>query len=107
MEEEKIPNTGLPKLHKCEPFAINVVPGKIYKWCTCGLTQSQPFCDNIHRRIETITNETGEEVMPYRSLKVEFDEPQEVFFCQCRQTKTPPFCDGTHKTIKQPNGENN
>jgi len=80
-----------PVVYKCEPALVKVEPGKIYSWCTCGLSEKQPLCDGAHKKIEG---------MPFRSLKVEFDSEQEVWFCQCKQTKTPPFCDGTHHTVK-------
>jgi CDGSH-type Zn-finger protein len=92
-----IPNNNLPKIAACEPVMIKVMPGKIYSWCTCGLSEKQPLCDGMHKCIETVTNEQGEEVLPFRSLKVEFEKEEEVWFCQCKQTKTPPFCDGSHK----------
>ena len=85
---ELIPNEGLPKSALCEPAGIKVEPGKVYSWCTCGLTEKSPFCDSIHKRIEGT---------PYRSIKVQFDKAETIWFCQCKQTKTPPFCDGTHK----------
>ena len=86
-----IPNENLPRLSACEPAGVMVEPGKVYSWCTCGLSLKQPFCDNAHRDIETT---------PYRSIKVQFDKAEEVWFCQCKQTKTPPFCDNTHLIIK-------
>lgn len=98
---ETIPNTNLPKIADCKPVAVTVVPGKIYSWCTCGLSEKQPFCDGTHKRIEPVINEQGESVLPYKSLKTEFDKEEEVWFCMCKHTKTPPFCDGTHKTLKK------
>lgn len=80
----------LPKIAACSPQIIKVIPGKVYSWCSCGLSEKQPFCDNAHRNIEG---------MPYRSIKVMFDKEEEIRFCQCKQTKTPPFCDDTHTTI--------
>ena len=68
-------------------MVVEVVPEKIYSWCTCGLSQKQPFCDGTHKTIEG---------MPFRSLKVQFIEPEEACFCMCKQTKTPPFCDDSH-----------
>ena len=35
---EMIPNENLPHIAKKEPAMVNVVPGKIYAWCTCGLS---------------------------------------------------------------------
>lgn len=86
-----IPNEGLPKLAICEPAGIEVEPGKIYSWCSCGLSEKEPFCDSTHKNIEG---------MPFRSVKVTFDKAQVVWFCQCKRTKTPPFCDDTHNSLK-------
>lgn len=88
---EIIPNENLPKQADCSPASVIVQPGKVYSWCTCGLSETQPFCDNAHRNIDKT---------PYRSIKVVFDKEEEVWFCQCKKTKTPPFCDDTHKTLK-------
>jgi CDGSH iron-sulfur domain-containing protein 3 len=96
---EIIPNKNLPHVAADHPTMVKVVPGKIYAWCTCGFSAKQPFCDGTHKRIEPITNEQAEAVLPYTSLKIEFDKEEEVWFCQCKQTKTPPFCDGSHKAI--------
>ena len=90
--EETIPNEGLPRIAHCEPACIMVEPGKVYSWCSCGLTGKTPFCDNNHRRIDPPTG-------GFRSVKVMFDQAEEVWFCQCKQTKTPPFCDGSHNQL--------
>jgi CDGSH-type Zn-finger protein len=102
---EMIPNENLPRIAKTEPQAVNVVPGKVYAWCSCGLSEKQPFCDGSHKRIEPIINELGESVMPFKSLKVEFEKEEEVWFCQCKHTKNPPFCDGSHRGLKMESGE--
>ncbi len=88
---DTIPNKDLPRVAMTEPAMIQVEPGKIYSWCSCGLTAKEPICDGSHKQIEG---------MPYRSIKVQFKEAQEVYFCQCKQTKTPPFCDGSHNNLK-------
>lgn len=89
---ELIPNEGLPRVAATEPAGIIVEPGKIYSWCSCGLSGKEPFCDSAHKQVEG---------MPFRSVKVMFDKSEEDWFCQCKQTKTPPFCDGTHKTLRK------
>jgi CDGSH-type Zn-finger protein len=88
---ETILNEGLPKTQACEPIGIMVEPGKIYSWCSCGLTLKSPFCDSMHKNIENT---------PFRSVKVQFDKAEEIWFCQCKQTKTPPFCDQSHKKVE-------
>ena len=80
----------LPKIAECYPQMIKTEPGKVYSWCSCGLSEKQPFCDSAHKNIEG---------MPYKSVKVQFDKEEEVWFCRCKHTKTPPFCDGTHKKL--------
>jgi CDGSH iron-sulfur domain-containing protein 3 len=86
--EEQINPEGLPLTRFCEPVAVQVEPGKVYSWCSCGLTEKSPFCDSNHKKVIGL---------PYRSVKVQFDRAEEVWFCQCKQTRTPPFCDGSHK----------
>lgn len=87
---ETIPNEGFPRVGDTTPAGIMVEPGKVYSWCSCGLTQKEPFCDSAHKNIEG---------MPYKSIKVSFDKAEEVWFCRCKQTKTPPFCDGSHRKL--------
>jgi CDGSH iron-sulfur domain-containing protein 3 len=97
---ETISNKDLPKVAKPFPEMVKVVPGKVYAWCTCGLSEKQPFCDGTHKRIEPVANEQGEMVLPFKSFKIEFEKEEEVWFCQCKHTKTPPFCDGSHKKLE-------
>ena len=28
------------------PIGVDVIEGKNYAWCSCGLSKNQPFCDN-------------------------------------------------------------
>ena len=67
------------------PYKIQVKKGKIYPWCSCGLSKKQPFCDNSHRK-------EGK----FKSVKYLAEETKDVFFCGCKMTKHPPFCDGSH-----------
>ena len=82
----------LPNVFKAEPTAVQVEKGKVYAWCTCGLSAKNPFCDGTHK---TIPEEDG----IYKSLKFTAEEDGEVWLCNCKQTKTAPFCDGSHKTL--------
>ena len=74
-----------------EPIVVSVVPDKVYAWCTCGRSENQPFCDGKHKTVEG---------MPFKSLKLKFDQPEEASFCVCKQTRTPPFCDDSHLTCR-------
>jgi CDGSH-type Zn-finger protein len=85
----------LPVPAGTEPVAIEVEAGKTYSWCTCGLSEKQPFCDGRHKTVEG---------MPMRSLKVTFAEAEEVWLCMCKQTRNPPFCDCSHLKLGGPSG---
>ena len=50
------------------PIGVNVVEGKSYFWCTCGLSSKQPFCDGSHK---------GTEFAPMKYLA---DQSKKVFF---------------------------
>jgi CDGSH-type Zn-finger protein len=80
------------KIAADSPMEVSVLPDKVYSWCSCGLSEKQPFCDGKHKTIEG---------MPFKSLKHMFESPEEATYCMCKQTKTPPFCDGSHHQCRQ------
>ena len=67
------------------PYKVKVEKDKTYSWCTCGLSQKQPFCDGSHKK-------EGK----FKSLKYLASESKEVFFCGCKMTSHQPLCDGSH-----------
>ena len=38
-----------PKSVQKSPYKVKVEKGKIYFWCSCGLSNKQPFCDGTHK----------------------------------------------------------
>ena len=50
------------------PIGINVLEGKSYYWCACGLSKKQPFCDGSHSGTEF-------KPLPYKAL-----ETKKMFF---------------------------
>ncbi len=70
------------------PYAVKVEKGKVYAWCTCGLSQKQPLCDGSHR------DQGGQ-----RSLKWTAPRTGTMYFCGCKKTQKPPLCDGSHNKI--------
>ena len=68
-----------------EPCKVKVEKDKIYFWCSCGLSNKQPFCDNSH-------NKEG----LFKPVKYLAKSNKEVWFCGCKRTKHQPFCDGSH-----------
>ena len=76
----------LPISSQKKPYVVTLQPGK-YSWCTCGLSQKEPFCDSSHKGTE------------FRSCKFELEEEKTIKLCGCKHTSTPPFCDGTHNRL--------
>lgn len=79
-----------PKQAGTSPICVAVSAERNYSWCTCGLSEKQPFCDGRHKQIEG---------MPFKSLKMKFEKEEEAWFCVCKKTSTPPFCDGSHNRL--------
>ena len=87
-----------PKVAACFPKEVDLKAGKTYAWCTCGMSETQPFCDGKHKSYTCEVN--GETLTPFRSMKYTPEKDETVWFCQCKQTKNPPFCDGTHNHLE-------
>ncbi|XP_005394335.1 PREDICTED: CDGSH iron-sulfur domain-containing protein 3, mitochondrial [Chinchilla lanigera] len=73
-----------------EPIKVELVAGKTYRWCVCGRSKNQPFCDGSH-----FFQRTG-----LAPLKFKAQETRMVALCTCKATQRPPYCDGTHRSEK-------
>jgi CDGSH-type Zn-finger protein len=79
--------TNLPACPKKSSIATHVTEGQSYAWCSCGLSQKQPFCDGSHK-------ETS-----YKPILYEAKETKIIHFCGCKRSKKGALCDGSHKEI--------
>jgi CDGSH-type Zn-finger protein len=68
------------------PYFVDVEPGT-YRWCACGRSKGQPFCDGSH---------AGTGITP---VKIEVDTKTTLRLCGCRRSKNPPLCDGEHNNF--------
>ncbi|MEM7769862.1 MAG: CDGSH iron-sulfur domain-containing protein [Cyanobacteria bacterium P01_E01_bin.6] len=75
-----------PKVVDKKPTVMTLEAGTYY-WCSCGLSETQPFCNGAHK---------GTEFTP---TAFEVAETKQVALCLCKNTKNAPFCDGTHSGL--------
>ena len=73
-----------PYIADTRPAAVELKASEQVWWCTCGKSNSQPFCDGSHK---------GSEFSP---VAVEITEKKKYGLCECKHTNNPPFCDGSH-----------
>ena len=79
--------TEEPIAAQLSPYQVEVKKGETYRWCRCGRSKSQPFCDDSH-------DGTGIEPVVFVAEK---DETMNL--CGCKETGDEPFCDGTHNIL--------
>ncbi|EHB09672.1 CDGSH iron sulfur domain-containing protein 3, mitochondrial [Heterocephalus glaber] len=77
-----------PVVAQKTPIKVELVAGKTYRWCACGRSKNQPFCDGSH-----FFQRTG-----LAPLKFKAQETSTVALCTCKATQRPPYCDGTHRS---------
>lgn len=78
----------LPKIAAKVPAKVALEADKKYAWCSCGLSENQPFCNGAHKGSE------------FRPVLFTCDEAKTGYMCQCKQTKNSEgYCDGSHKSL--------
>ena len=77
-----------PKIAACFPKQVELVAGKKYAYCTCGISENQPFCDGTHKQTDDL-----------KPLVFLAKKDETVFLCGCKQTGNSPACDGAHKSL--------
>lgn len=68
------------------PYVLEVEPGT-YAWCSCGRSDSQPYCDGSH---------AGTAFLP---LIEKVEEKKRVAWCGCKKSSAGAMCDGSHSRI--------
>ena len=71
------------------PYIVELPAGE-YRWCACGRSKNQPFCDDSH---------IGTGIEPIAFTVPLRRNPQKFWMCGCKQSKHKPFCDGTHNRL--------
>lgn len=79
--------TKAPIIAALKPVKVELEEGKKYFWCSCGLSQKQPFCDGAHK-------DTG--MVPMLHIA---EKTGPAFLCQCKASAKSPLCDGSHSKL--------
>ena len=77
-----------PKIAATCPKQVQLEAGKKYAYCTCGLSEDQPFCDGRHKGTKFLPN------------VFTASESCEAYLCQCKRTGNEPHCDGSHQQLE-------
>ena len=89
---EAAPSTSdeKPVVAQKYPYKVELQEGKTYKWCTCGKSKNQPFCDGAHKGSK------------FKAKAFVYEKPTgDAYLCGCKYNKpeSGPYCDGSHKAI--------
>jgi CDGSH-type Zn-finger protein len=71
-----------------KPYHVDVTEGETYAYCTCGLSDKQPFCNGAHK-------ETS-----FTPHKFTAEATETLHLCGCKRTGNDPRCDGSHKSLE-------
>ena len=78
-------DTPFPVIEQLGPYIVKnpIIAAKNYYWCSCGMSQKQPFCDGSH------------EGTMFKPLKFNLEEKvNRMYLCGCKISRNAPFCDG-------------
>ncbi|MGH7143767.1 MAG: CDGSH iron-sulfur domain-containing protein [Planctomycetota bacterium] len=84
-----------PEIPSRRPVVLTLEPGE-YLWCTCGRSQTQPFCDGSHASDGAEGAGKADEFTP---LKFTIKTKKQFLLCNCKHAVARPFCDGTHNYL--------
>ena len=71
-----------PRCAQNGPYVVMVEEGREYRWCSCGLSARQPWCDDSH----VTTN--FEPIVFTAPISAPF------YMCGCKGSQNPPYCFG-------------
>lgn len=87
--EGKYRPPSLPYRSGFIPINTYLEQAKVYKWCSCGATWNEPFCD--HKCHFQLTRN--------RPIIFNVDKSGYYKLCACKQSANAPFCNGTHRLL--------
>lgn len=76
-----------PQSPQLSPYAVDLEEGRVYSWCSCGRSSTQPFCDMSHKGTE------------FEPVVFKAERSETVYLCGCKHTDDRPYCDGSHNIL--------
>lgn len=80
---------SIPIIADNKPVKVTLSKGDEYHFCTCGRSNSQPFCDGSH---------VGTDFTP---KVIVAEDDGDAYLCACKHSANLPYCDGTHKKFTE------
>ena len=71
------------------PYNVYLQKGKMYFWCACGISPTNPFCDFSCNKLATRN----------RPIYFNVNESKYYKLCTCKMSPDAPFCNGTHREV--------
>jgi CDGSH-type Zn-finger protein len=84
-----------PVIASYEAMRVTVEAGKTYRWCACGRSASQPWCDTSHLKYKCTIRP-----VVYTPTKSGI-----VSLCGCKFSRRRPLCDGAHSFLVKGSGD--
>lgn len=73
------------------PSNVYLYRGKLYDWCSCGHSWTNPFCNGQCKFVLTRN----------RPIKFNVSESGYYKLCNCKFSANAPFCNNTHKLVRK------
>ena len=86
-EEGKYTPATVPLVNGYFPYNEYLQKGKVYWFCSCGISSNNPYCDSTCNHLVT------------RNRPIYFNVSESGYYklCNCKLSSNAPFCNGTHR----------
>ena len=86
-QEGKYRPASIPINNGYFPYNMYLQQGRVYWYCTCGISATNPWCDFMCNRLTT------------RNRPIYFNVNESGYYkiCNCKMSANAPFCNNTHR----------
>ena len=88
-QEGRYRPASVPLIAGYFPYNMYLQRGKVYQWCSCGISQNGPWCDSMCNYLVT------------RNRPMYFNVSESGYYkiCNCKFSANAPFCSNTHRLV--------